>query len=86
MLTQSLLAISTIAQLATAVLAFRVVHDVRKRLPWILIGTGFLLMGVRRAIALSAALTGHASHPAETATEVVAMLQARRRVRSPGRR
>ncbi len=70
----ALLAVSTVLQLAAALMALRLVVITKHRVAWLCIAGAILLMTFRRAITLYRVFSGDGSQPADLTAELVALV------------
>ncbi|MCK4340867.1 MAG: PAS domain S-box protein [Phycisphaerae bacterium] len=68
------LVISILLQFAAAVLALRLIRITGRRAAWALIAAAILLMAIRRSITLYHVVVEGSPHPADLATELVALV------------
>jgi len=74
MLIHVILALSIIFQFVAAIAAIRLTFITRRRVGWLAIATGILLMSIRRSITLVRSLAGEAAIQPDPAAELVALI------------
>ena len=74
MVSNAILSISVLLQLAAALLSLRLIKETGKHFPWVLLAIALTLMASRRIITLTDILLGDGATPINLAAEMVALV------------